>query len=284
MRLSVTVLLAVLPAALAGKWRESPCVESPDADGNTCSDYASLEEETTCEELMSLIDGETHNGQTLHCQCACPEWYEPVPDTSNGCDDWTENQRCPENFVKDTFDYHPLGDGDEATCLALCSNMPGAVCCLFRSDGLCYSHRITASMDLNGKVGAKAALCNIGCAAKFDITLYDSAEDGWGGYSLTLTTAETGVQLTMPVTLKASDYLKVTHKAVCAREDTSCYGVKIAKANGVTAAEATAEDDLLQLSQMTCVSRPVALLVLLWQPRWWWWWWRRRRRRRRRRW
>ena len=252
--LSAAVLLAVLPAAWAGKWRESPCVESPDADGNTCSDYASLEEETTCEELMSLIDGATHNGQTLNCHCACPEWYEPVPDTSDGCDAWTANNRCPEDFAKLTFDYHPLGDSDEEACLALCSNMPGPVCCLFRADGLCYSHRLTASMELHGRTGAQAALCNVGCEAKFDVTLYDSAEDGWGGYSLTLTTAETGVQLTLPATLKPSDYAKVTHRGVCAREDTSCYGVKIAKASGETVDLATDAEDLLQISQMRRVS------------------------------
>lgn len=226
----LALLLAATSVATvcAGKWRQSPCVEPKDRDGNTCSDYASLEGETTCEELMDLIDGNTFNGTTLHCQCACPEWYEPVPTSSDSCDAFEENQRCPESFDRDAFDYHPLGDGSEEDCLALCSNMPGPVCCLYQLDGQCYSQRLTASMELSPRTGAKAALCNLGCDKKFDITLFDDGEDGWDGYRLALVTAETGVQLSVPITHKADDVYKSAHK-VCVRHDTPCYNVTIKK-------------------------------------------------------
>lgn len=239
-RLTATVLFASLAVAAAGKWRQSPCVEPADQDGNTCSDYASLEGETTCEELMSLIDGATFNGETLHCQCACPEWYEPIPDTAETCNEWSTNSRCPETYDKETFDYHPLGDDDEEACLKLCSNMPGPVCCLFRGDGLCYSHRITSSMKVEPRTGTRASICNVGCAAKFDVTLYDDGEDGWSGYELSLVTAETNSQLSAPITHKQSDVYKSTHK-VCVRQETPCYAVSLVKPNGVEVPDQAAQ-------------------------------------------
>lgn len=240
-RLTLAVLLGfVATFASAGQWRESPCVEDVDENGNTCSDYKRLQEETDCQELVDLIDGEKFNGNTLHCHCACPEWYEPIPDTADGCDDWTENKRCPEQFNADTFDYHPLGEDDEDTCLQICSNMPGAVCCLFRDDGKCYSHKLSTTLDFVGKSGARASICNVECPVTFDVTLYDDGEDGWGDYYFNIQTSETAVELSDWVRHTKGDVYKSTH-SMCVREETPCYTAVAVPRGGPEDAEQAAQ-------------------------------------------
>jgi len=228
LRIAVVVTLCFLPAVVA----KQPlyCSEPKDKHGLTCSQYLKSGVGSSCLEMFTKFGFIEKNN--LHCQCACPEYYEPVGEDQKTCEAWQSNKKCPEAFSERTWDYHPNGDGSLKNCMSICSNIGEAACCYFSEKNKCWSHGLTESMKLRkNPKGSTATLCNLPCKKKFYVTLKSKSGKGWGAGDLTIRILISQKQLSFPVTMTSKDSYekKVT---VCARETSFCYSAELSKGRG----------------------------------------------------
>lgn len=226
----ITLFVGLLLCAVVLAKKPSYCSEPKDKHGLTCSQYLKSGVGQSCLEMFTKFGFIEKN--KLHCQCACPEYYEPIGVDQKTCETWQNNKKCPEAFSERTWDYHPNGDGSLKNCMSICSNMGDSLCCYYSEQNKCWSHGLTGSMKLRkNPKGSSATLCNMPCKKKFYVTLKSKSAKGWGAGELTLRILISQKQLSFPVTMTAKDsYEKKI--SICVREKTFCYSAELSKGKG----------------------------------------------------